>query len=97
MKKFKGTYRPLPSEVTINQSHIDGLGVFTTTEINDNHFFGITHHLIKDEIIRTPLGGFLNHSDNPNCVIKVIEDTRYLYAIKDIGEGEELLVHYTLY
>ena len=97
LKNFKGAYRPLPNEVTIKQSLTDGLGLFATTEINDNHSFGITHHWIEDELIRTPLGGFVNHSDNPNCIIKEGLTIRTLHSIRKISEGEEILVQYTLY
>ena len=61
-------YRPLPVELTIKSSPIEGLGLFATKEIKVNTFIGITH--IRDEqfenkYIRTPLGVFYNHSDNP--------------------------------
>ena len=61
-------YRPLPDELTIKHSPIEGLGLFATKEIKANTFIGITH--IRDEqfenkYIRTPLGGFYNHSDSP--------------------------------
>ena len=56
-------YRPLPDELTIKNSPIEGLGLFATKEIKANTFIGITH--IRDEqfenkYIRTPLGGFYN-------------------------------------
>ena len=62
-------YRPLPKELTIKNSPIEGLGLFTNKDIKANTFIGVTH--IRDEqfenkYIRTPLGGFYNHSDNPN-------------------------------
>ena len=54
-------YRPLPDELTIKSSPIEGLGLFATQDIKANTFIGITH--IRDEqfenkYIRTPLGGF---------------------------------------
>jgi SET domain-containing protein len=50
-------------------------------------------------LIRTPLGGFYNHSDNPNCETYALEYLGYrkLRAIKDIKAGEELTAYYTLY
>ena len=65
-------YRPLPDELTIKSSPIEGLGLFATKEIKANTFIGITH--IRDEqfenkYIRTPLGGFYNHSDSPTCLL----------------------------
>tara|TARA_R100000808_G_scaffold24059_2_gene54492 strand:+ start:1709 stop:2056 length:348 start_codon:yes stop_codon:yes gene_type:complete len=63
-------YRPLPSEVTINKSHIDGLGLFATCDIKEGHNLGITHihnHNFENQYIRTPLGGFINHANVSNC------------------------------
>ena len=70
-------YRPLPDGLTIKNSPIEGLGLFATTEIKANSFIGVTH--IRDEqfenkYIRTPLGGFYNHSNSPN-VIRMVSDT----------------------
>ena len=63
--------------------------------------FGVSHYKIKDELIRTPLGGFINHSDNPNCEKAKSLDTDYnkynLVAIRDIKAWEELTVKYTFY
>ena len=69
-------YRPLPDELTIKSSPIEGLGLFATKEIKANTFIGITH--IRDEqfenkYIRTPLGGFYNHSNEPT-VIRMVSD-----------------------
>ena len=64
-------YRPLPPEVTIRNSCIDGLGLFTTCDIEAGHNLGITHVAndnFENQYIRTPLGGFINHSTKPNCV-----------------------------
>ena len=70
-------YKPLPKGLTIKNSPIEGLGLFTTEEIKKNSFIGVTH--IRDEqfenkYIRTPLGGFYNHSNEPN-VIRMVSDT----------------------
>ena len=95
-------YRPLKECLTIKQSNIDGLGVFATQQINSGMVLGICH--IKDKKAengywRTPLGGFINHSDTPNCIK---EENRFTYnlflkTIKDIKEGEEITLNYTLY
>ena len=70
-------YKPLPKGLTIKNSPIEGLGLFTTEVIKKNSFIGVTH--IRDEqfenkYIRTPLGGFYNHSNEPN-VIRMVSDT----------------------
>ncbi len=69
-------YRPLPDGLTIKNSQIEGLGLFATVDIEKNTFIGVTH--IRDEqfenkYIRTPLGGFYNHSNNPT-VIRMVSD-----------------------
>ena len=69
-------YRPLPKELTIKTSSIEGLGLFATEDIKKNSFIGVTH--IRDEqfenkYIRTPVGGFYNHSNEPN-VIRMVSD-----------------------
>ena len=40
-------YRPLPNELTIKNSPIEGLGLFTSKDIKANTFIGVTH--IRDE------------------------------------------------
>ena len=40
-------YRPLPDGLTIKNSPIEGLGLFTTINIKKNSFIGVTH--IRDE------------------------------------------------
>tara|TARA_Y100000588_G_C13820402_1_gene739161 strand:- start:195 stop:623 length:429 start_codon:yes stop_codon:yes gene_type:complete len=62
-------YRPLPKCLTIKKSPIEGLGLYATIDIEINTFLGITHILdenFENNYIRTPLGGFYNHSNNPN-------------------------------
>ena len=66
MKKLK-TFEPLLSSLTIKSSPIHGLGLFATCEIPKQYELGISH--VKDDrfshgYIRTPLGGFFNHSKN---------------------------------
>ena len=69
-------YRPLPKELTIKNSPIEGLGLYAKKDIKNNVFLGVTH--IRDEqfenkYIRTPLGGFYNHSNNPN-IMRMVSD-----------------------
>ena len=70
-------YRPLPKQLTIKNSSIEGLGLFATEDIKSNSFIGVTH--IRDEqfenkYIRTPLGGFYNHSNEPT-VMRMVSDS----------------------
>ena len=62
-------YRPLPEGLTIKKSPIEGLGLYATKIIKPNVFIGLTHILderFENNYLRTPLGGFYNHSDTPN-------------------------------
>ena len=69
-------YRPLPDFLTIKKSPIEGLGLYATQNIKANSFIGLTHiqdNNFENGYIRTPLGGFYNHSNNPN-VRRVVSD-----------------------
>ena len=79
-------YRPLPDELTIKDSKIEGLGLFATVKIKKNSFIGLTH--IRDEMfegkyIRTPLGGFYNHSKDSN-IIKMVSDVLPKFKLGDL-------------
>jgi hypothetical protein len=99
MKTFnENTYRPLPLGLTIRDSGIDGLGLHATTNLNAGTVLGETHVLVhnrdRHEWVRTPLGGFINHSDNPNCYISTDRGDRTLHTVIPVAEGEELTVYY---
>ena len=69
-------YKPLPNFLTIKKSPIEGLGLYATKNIKPNCFNGLTHiqdNSFENGYIRTPLGGFYNHSIKPN-VRKVVSD-----------------------
>lgn len=94
------TYRPLPDYLTIKESKIDGLGLFATRNLPERFNMGISH--VRDErfcneYIRTPLGGFINHSEDPNCIADPGGDLIFLITTKEIKAGEELTVKYWLY
>ena len=61
-------YKPLPDSLIIKSSNIDGQGLFAKQNIPEQTELGTTHVELGKLIIRTPLGGFINHSDTPNCV-----------------------------
>ena len=95
-------YKPLPDGLFIEESNIDGQGLFTDKFIHRNTDLGVCHiemrtYDMDSIIIRTPLGGFINHSDDPNC-IKLMKDNKYyMMTCKDIKAGEELFLKYTFY
>mgnify|MGYP003670348644 CR=1 FL=1 len=98
------TYKPLPDGLYIGLSSIEGHGVYTSRALIKGCQLGESHYRIatndipsvnteenKTIMIRTPLGGFINHSDKPNChrsqvrlkpgfdkwIITVVEYTMY--------------------
>ena len=102
-------YKPLPIQLTIKKSAIHGLGIFALKDIPKNHRLGTIHIEHFDELIRTPLGGFINHSDTPNCkkvknIIRVEDllgkwsSIQYeIITTKKITQGDELTLRYSLY
>ena len=108
-------YKPLPSGLVIKDSDIQGQGVFTTRDLHVGCNLGESHYRIdtsgvesinqeenKNLLIRTPLGGFINHSEEPNCHrtqirIKPGFDKWIITVIKNITAGEELTLKYTMY
>jgi len=93
-------YKPLDSRLTIKPSNIDGLGLFSTVDIEEGETLGLSHvydERFKDQWIRTPLGGFINHSEEPNLKAVINGDYRYVKTIKAVESGDELTLKYNLY
>ena len=94
-------YKPLPESLTIKQSGINGLGLFADQKVMQGTNFGVSHYKLNGDIIRTPLGGFINHSNTPNVVKVELKDNKYkkwnLVTLKDIEKGEEVTIRYTFY
>ena len=95
-------YQPLPSGLKVEDSRISGQGLFTTRRLVMGTLLGISHYRIDKEYIRTPLGGFINHSDEPNCERSQVRirpgfDKWSITVIEDIEEGCELTLKYKLY
>ena len=94
-------YKPLPSVLTIGPSKIEGLGLFATENIPSQVDLGMTHLKVPiiEGYIRPPLGGFLNHTEQPNCCwVELLDWDDYrvyhLYTIAKIKVGEELSLNY---
>ena len=103
-------YKPLPDSLTIKESKVDGLGLFAEQGIAQGTNLGMTHVKFNGTIWRTPLGGFINHSDDANVVKVELLMTNHdnpnlkfdykkwnLLTLRDIKKGEELTVKYTFY
>jgi len=61
-------YHPLPTGLTISDSGIEGQGLFATRKLLAETNLGVSHVELGKLILRTPMGGFINHSNKPNCV-----------------------------
>ena len=94
-------YKPLPHYVTIKESPIAGFGLYASELIEQGTYIGMTHIAYikaEDGVVRTPLGGFGNHSDEPNCFKLLMDpETWWIGALRDIEPGEELTWSYTFY
>ena len=96
-------YRPLPDKLTIRKSKIEGLGLFAYRRIPHDTVLGMTHYKKdldiegEENLIRTPLGGFINHSEVPNCELIDMGRHYVIKTLKMIKRGEELTVTYRWY
>ena len=101
--KNKEPYNPLPEYLTIGPSDIHGAGILAKEDIPGEVVIGITHIYdtnFQHNYIRTPLGGFINHSEEANCELiddEGNDDYKKLKTIKKIEQGEELTLKYSLY
>ena len=101
--KKKNPYKPLPDYLSIGPSDIHGAGIIAKDDIPSDIEIGISHVYdpnFQHEYIRTPLGGFMNHNDDPNCeLIDDDENTDYkkIRTIKKIEAGKELTLKYSMY
>ena len=97
-------YKPLPESLTIKTSKVNGLGLFAKEDIPIGTELGKIYFHVSEEditsyyhgdIIRTPLGAFGNHSDDPNCE-KYSGDIgeKYIRTKRDIKVGEELVLNF---
>ena len=96
------TYQPLPDSLHIGESKIHGQGLVASENIPMGTDLGISHYRKGDDVIRTPLGGFINHSEDPSATRKQIRIEPYwdkwnVTTIKDIKKGEEITLKYTMY
>jgi len=99
----KEPYKPLPDYLSIGPSDIHGAGIIAKDDIPADIEIGISHVYdpnFQHDYIRTPLGGFMNHSEIPNCeLIDDDENTDYkkIRTIKKIEAGKELTLKYSMY
>ena len=103
----KTEWKPLPEFLTISESQIDGLGLFTLKDLDKGVDLGISHiynSKFQDGYIRLSLGAFINHHEMPNCKAVVSEIDSELGSLKHIRiitinkikKREELTIKYII-
>lgn len=100
-------YDPLPKQLGLKKSFIHGYGLFAKEFIPKGTVLGISHvahDLFPDGWIRTPLGGYYNHSETPNCELVdnnmddgFITGIKLLRVIVDIKKRREITCIYTIW
>ena len=74
-----------------------------TPEEADRRYDGVSRTYLygledgKTVIDGEGLGAYLNHSCDPNCEIDEIKGRVWIFALRDIAAGEELVWDYNLY
>lgn len=67
------TYKPLEDYLDVLDSSIHGKGLFATKSIKKGTVTRVSHVHIKykdySKLFRTPTGGFINHSEDPDVRI----------------------------
>ena len=109
-QRMNEMYTPLPKQLRLGFSDIHDIGLFAKEGIAQGTNLGMTHLKLGSQIIRTPLGGFINHHQDANCVKAELRMTNedlqgHQYSYKkwnlitsqDIKKGEELTLKYTFY
>lgn len=91
----------LPKGFKISDSGIEGQGLFSTHNRTKDKIIGEdeypTHIHDKrfiDAFSRTALGTFINHSDDPNCELVLVDDAYFLKTLKKISVGDEITIKY---
>ena len=92
-------YKPLLEGLKIQDSRIHGQGLFTIKLIPTSKVLGPTHYEYSETepLLRLPLGGFVNHSDKPNCRISSSGyGFHVLITERVIQPDEELTINYNV-
>ena len=55
-------YKPLPDNLRLGFSDVHDIGLFAKELIPQGTNLGMTHFKIGELLIRTPMGGFINHA-----------------------------------
>ena len=98
-ERQKSKYKPLPYDMFIEESMINGQGLFASTDIPKGTDLGVCHIQIEidkmspTELIRTPLGGFINHQPVVKELIRIDEDNATDELVEVSGPNCEKMKH----
>jgi len=95
MKSFKSFL--FSSNLTVKESSVHGMGIFTKEDIFSGKNISLYLSSLSTEhndYIRTDIARLINHSTTPNCKLESINGDYYIFANRDILEGEELYTNY---
>ena len=84
------------SECELKSSNVHGQGIFASKDLGANAVLFETHRKTSGALkwVNLVPNCSYNHSSNPNCQSLTLGDFKYLVTLKEIKEGEELLVDY---
>ena len=85
------------SDCELKRSGVHGKGIFASKNLDANKVLFETHKKTGGALKwlnLVPNCGY-NHSATPNCHSLTLGDYKYLVTLREIEEGEELLVDYT--
>ena len=98
-ERQKSKYKPLPYDMFIEESMINGQGLFASTDIPKGTDLGVCHIQIEidkmspTELIRTPLGGFINHQPVVKELIRIDKDNATDELVEVSGPNCEKIKH----
>lgn len=102
-KENTSAYHALPGGIVLKPSSIHGYGIYTEIDLPKDLSIGVSHvlnssGLFHNDLIRTPLGGYLNHSSTPNCILHTADGViTFLVTDTLIKPNEELTIDYRLF
>ena len=105
-------YKALPACMEVRNTEESGHGLYATMDIPAGSYLGISHvalsieqeNLVKRNYVRTPIGGLINHSEPPTCVlVRHPQPERpgrlglvtHMWSVKPIKKGSEITCFYT--
>jgi hypothetical protein len=85
------------SNCELKRSDVHGKGIFASKDIGANAVLFETHRKTSGALKWANLipNCSYNHSFKPNCQSLTLGDFKYLVTLREIKEGEELLVDYS--